>query len=206
ELSRPEDVIYEAIGHCFDKMGNYAQARFYYRKASHLNNEDTQLNYKIACTYMNEGTWDSAIKNLEIAMRIHRMQPEYNLAMGQCFMELDKLDDAITYFGNVVRVRPKNINGWIELLKCLYKAGMLEEGLEYAGFAFEQTDGKPIFLFYKSVFLYALGKSKEALLHLETGMSRNPKLIKKFIEINPSILQVQQVVDLIARYKKRNSI
>jgi len=204
ELARPEDVIYEAIGHCYDKMGNYAQARFNYRKASHLNNEDTQLNYKIACTYMNEGIWDSAIKNLEIAMRIHRLQPEYNLAMGQCYMEMNKLDDAITYFGNVVRVRPKNINGWIELLKCLYKAEMLEEALEYA--SFEQTDGKPIFLFYKSAFLYALGRSKEALLHLETGMSRNPKLVKKFIEINPSILQVQQVVDLIARYKKRNSL
>lgn len=206
ELARPEDVIYEAIGHCYDKMGNFAQARFNYKKASHLNQEDTQLHYKIACTYMNESNWSSAIKNLEIAMRMHRLQPEYNLAMGQCCMEMNKLEDAITYFGNVVRVRPKNINGWLELLKCLYTADMLEEGIEYAGFAFEQTDGKPVFLFYKSAFLFALGKSKEALQFLETGMLRNPKLIKKFIEINPSILQVQQVVDLIARYKKRSSI
>ena len=206
ELARPEDVIYEAIGHCYDKMGNYAQARFNYKKASHLNIDDTQLNYKIACTYMNEGNWTSAIKNLEIAMRIHRMQPEYNLAMGQCFVELDKLDDAITYFGNVVRVRPKNINGWTELLNCLYKADMLDEALEYAGFAFEQTDGKPIFIYYKSAVLYAMGRSKEALLHLEAGMNRNPRLVKKFIEINPSILQVQQVVDVIARFKKRKSL
>ena len=206
ELARPEDVIYEAIGHCYDKMGNYAQARFNYRKASHLNHDDSQLIYKIACTYMNEAIWDSAIKNLEIAMRIHRMQPEYNLAMGQCYMELDKLEDAITYFGNVVRVRPKNLNGWLELLKCLYKAEMLEEALEYAGFAFEQTDGKPIFLFYKSAVLYAMGKHKEALLQLEAGMSRNPKLVKKFVEINPSLLQIQQVVDVIARFKKRNSL
>jgi hypothetical protein len=83
---------------------------------------------------------------------------------------------------------------------------MLEEALEYAGFAYEQTDGKPIFLFYKSAALYAMGKSKEALLNLEAGMNRNPKLVKKFIEINPAILQVQQVVDIIARYKKRNSL
>lgn len=206
ELARPEDVIYEAIGHCYDKMGNFAQARFNYKKASHLNSEDTQLYYKIACTYMNEANWGMAIKNLELAMRIHRLQPEYNLAMGQCFMELGKLDDAITYFGNVVRVRPKNINGWTELLSCLYKAEMLDEALEYASFAFEQTDGKPIFLFYKSAILFALGKSKEALLNLETGMNRNPKLVKKFIAINPAILQVQQVVDVIARYKKRNSL
>lgn len=206
ELTRPEDVIYEAIGHCYDKMGNYAQARFNYRKASHLNQDDSQLNYKIACTYMNEGIWDSAIKNLEAALRIHRMQPEYNLAMGQCYMELDRLEDAITYFGNVVRVRPKNINGWTELLKCLFKAEMFEEALEYAGFAFEQTDRKPVFLFYKSAILFAMGKYKEAILQLESGMSKNPKLVKKFIEMNPSILQVQQVVDIIARFKKRNSI
>ena len=83
---------------------------------------------------------------------------------------------------------------------------MPEEDLEYAGFAFEQTDGKPIFILYKSAIIYAMGKSKEALLNLETGMNRNPRLVKKFIEINPSILQVQQVVDVIARFKKRKSL
>jgi hypothetical protein len=82
---------------------------------------------------------------------------------------------------------------------------MYEEALEYSGFAFEQTDNKPIFLFYKSAVLYAMGKSKEALIQLEAGMARNPKLIKKFIELNPSILQHQQVVDIIARFKKRRS-
>ena len=68
----------------YDKLENYAQARFYYRKAAHLNQDDSQLYYKIACTYMNEGVWEHAIKNLQIALRIHRMQPEYNLALGQC--------------------------------------------------------------------------------------------------------------------------
>jgi tetratricopeptide (TPR) repeat protein len=205
ELARPEDVIYEAIGHCYDRMGNFAQARFNYKKATHLSQGDSQLHYKIACTYMNEGNWNNAIKNLEVAMRTHRLQPEYNLAMGQCFMEMGNLDDAITYFGNVVRVRPKNLNGWIELLKCLYKATLFEEALEYANFAFEQTDGKPIFLFYKSAILFALGKSKEATLQLEMGMEKNPKLVKKIIELNPAILQSQQVVDVLARFKKKKS-
>jgi tetratricopeptide (TPR) repeat protein len=203
ELARPEDVIYEAIGHCYDRMGNFAQARFNYKKATHLSQGDSQLHYKIACTYMNEGNWNNAIKNLEVAMRMHRLQPEFNLAMGQCFMEMGNLDDAITYFGNVVRVRPKNLNGWTELLKCLYKATLFEEALEYANFAFEQTDGKPIFLFYKSVILFALGKSKEATLQLEMGMEKNHKLIKKIIELNPAILQSQQVVDVLARFKKK---
>ena len=62
ELSKPEDVIYEAIGHCYDKLNKYAQARFYYRKASHLNLGDSKLVYKIACTYLNEGQWNNAVK------------------------------------------------------------------------------------------------------------------------------------------------
>jgi tetratricopeptide (TPR) repeat protein len=206
ELSRPEDVIYEAIGHCYDKMKNFAQARFHYRKASHLNQEDSQLQYKIACTYMSEAAWGSAVKSLENAMRLHRLQPEYNLAMGQCCMQLNRLDDAISYFGNVVRVRPKNVNGWTALLKCLLHGGYAADALEYAGFAMEQTEGKPVFLFYKSTALFMLGKSKEALLQLEMGMQQNPKLIKQFIELNPSMLQNQQVVDVVARYKKGKAL
>jgi tetratricopeptide (TPR) repeat protein len=137
---------------------------------------------------------------------MHKMQPEYNLAMGQCYMAMGDLDEAITYFGNVVRVRPKNVNGWMELLKCLYKAELFEDALEYAGFAYEQTDGKPVFLFYKAAILFATGRTKEAIVQLENGMQKNPKLVKKLIELNPSILQSQFVVDIIARFKKRRSI
>jgi tetratricopeptide (TPR) repeat protein len=121
-------------------------------------------------------------------------------------MQLGRLEDAVSYFGNVVRVRPKNINGWTELLKCLYKAELWDDGLEYAGFAYEQTDNKPVFIFYKAAFLLAAGKSKEALLMLEEGMQKNARLIKKIIELNPAILQNQQMVDVIARFKKKKSI
>jgi hypothetical protein len=37
-------------------------------------------------------------------------------------------------------------------------------------------------------------------------MQQNPKLVKKLIELNPAILQNQQVVDVIARFKKKKSI
>lgn len=205
ELSRPEAVIYEAIGHCYDKLGQFAQARFNYKKASHLNPEDSQMYYKVACTYMNEGSWNHAIKSLESALRIHLMQPEYNLAIGRCYMALDKLDEAITYLGNVIRVRPRHTNGWIEFLHCLHLAGMFEEGVEYAALAFQQTDSKPVFLYFSGLFLFETGKTKEAMLQLEKAMNINPKFIKQIIEIKPELLQNQQVVEIIARHKKKKS-
>ena len=51
-----------------------------------------------------------------------------------------------------------------------------------------------------------MGKTKEGLVQLEKGMSTAPRLLKKLVDLNPSILQYQQVVDLVARYKKNKSI
>ena len=206
ELSRPEDVIYEAIGHCYHRLGNYAQARFHYKKAVHLNTDDSKLHYKIAVTYMLEEQWQSALKHLENAMRIHRTITEYNLAMGECRLNLGQYKEAIQYFSVVVRQKQKNVAGWEALIRCLLKGEFFEEALNQSIAAMKATDGKPVFLFYQSTALFANGKSKEALLKLEIAMEKAPKLLKKFIELNPAILQNNQVVDIVARYKKGRKI
>jgi len=202
ELTRPEEVIYEAIGHCYHRLGKFAQARFNYRKASHMNPQDSKLNYKIALTYINEEQWESAIKQLEIAMRIQRNAPEYNLALGECAMQLGNYKDAIQCFSLVVRSKPQNSRAREALIRCLYKAEYFEEAAVQCAHALIAIGNKPLFYFLYSASLFAAGKPKEGLLQLETGLTQAPKLVKKFIELNPSILQNSQVVDLLARYKK----
>ena len=206
EIAKPEDVIFEAMGHCYDRLKNFAQARIHYRKASHLRQDDSKLFYKIACTYFNEGQWESCIRQLETAMKMHKLQAEYNLLMGECKMELGLFKEAAQYFSNVVRVKPRNAAGWESLIRCLYGAAYFEEALEQTEAALKITIGKPLFIFYKASVLFALGKTKEAILQLEEAMRQSPKLLKKFVELNPSILQNQLVVDVIARFKRNKSI
>lgn len=206
ELAKPEDVIYEAIGHCYDKLKNFAQARFYYKKASHMRQDDSKLFFKIACTYYNERHWESCLKQLDTAMKIQRLQPDYNLLAGECKMELKLYKDAIQYFMNVVRTRPRNTNGWEALIRCLYKAEYFEEALEQVNAALQITNNKPLFIFYKAAVMLALGKSKEAILQLELAIQKAPKLLKKFLELNPSVMQNQQIVDVLARSKRNKSI
>lgn len=206
ELSKPEEVIYEAIGHCYDRLKNYAQARFHYRKASHLNSEDSKLYYKIACTYFNENLYGPAVKQLESALKIHRLQPEYNLLMGECKLQLNEIKEAVQFLSTAVRVRPKNIGGWDSLIRCLYTAGYYTEARQQALSAYKHTKGKPLFLYYLSAALFALNKTKEALLYLEQALTAAPKSVKKLIQLNPSILQKTQVVDLIARHKRNREL
>ncbi len=206
ELAKPEDVIFEAIGYCYDRLKNFAQARFYYRKASHMRPEDSKLLYKIACTYFNEGQWESCCKQLENALKIHRLQPEYNLLMGEAKMQLGFFKDAVQYFSTVVRIRPRNAAGWEALIRCLYKAGYFSEAEEQVDAALGMTADKPIFLFYKAAVLLAGGKTKEAILQLSSALEKAPKLLKKFVELNPAVLQNQSVVDVLARFKRNKSI
>ncbi|MBX2887168.1 MAG: tetratricopeptide repeat protein [Ferruginibacter sp.] len=202
ELTHPESVIYEAIGHCHDKMENFAQARFHYKKASHLSPEEAHLHYKVACSYMNEGNFSMGVKNLEQAIKINAHHPEYFLAMGRCFYGMKNHEEAVRYFGIAVSMRPKNITGWTELLTTLYQSGLVEDALDYAHLAYIHTDKKPLFLYYISMFMLESGKPKEGLSQLENALQINIKQLKKFIDINPAILQNQQVVELIARYKR----
>lgn len=202
EFSRPEEVIYEAIGHCYHKLRKTAQARFNYRKASHMQPDDSKLYYKIALTYMDEQHWTSAIKQLESAMRIHKKLPEYNIAMGQCLMELEKFKEAADYLSYAVSHRPKNIAGWNSLIQCLLAAGEYDICLQQCRNALELTGNKPVFYFLYAAALFSAGKPKEALLQMEAGLSVAPKMVKRLIEVNPSVLQNQQVVDLLAKYKK----
>jgi len=206
ELSKPEDVIYEAIAHCYERLKNFAQARFHYRKAVHLNPEESKLFYKIACTYYHEGQYEAAIKQLVNATRIHRNNTEYLLLMGECRMKLESFKEAIQNFSDVVRIKPRSMGGWEALIRCLYIAGYYEEAVEQVKVAIEISNGKPLFQFYNSAILFAMGKNKMALLQLERAMDKSPRLLKKFVELNPSILQNQQVVDLIARFKRNKSI
>lgn len=202
ELSRPEEVIYEAIGHCYDRMKNFAQARFYYRKASHLNPDNGRMYYKTACTYMNEEQWRSALKQLEVSLRISRNNPEYNQAAAECYMELDDFQNAVHHFSIAIHARPKSPRIWEGFIRCLYAAQLYDDALVQIELAVETTGPKPAYCYYKAAILFAMGARKEGLLQLENAMEMNPRQVKEFVALNPGILQNQQVVDVIARYKK----
>ncbi len=161
--------------------------------------------YKIAVTYMNEQYWESALKNLESAMRIQRAQPEYNFAMGKCYSELNKTKEAVVHFSNFIKSRPKNIKGWKELIKCLYKASFYDEAFSQVLNAEKSTPESALIAFYKCSILFAIGKSSKALLTLENALVKFPGKLKFLLELNPSLLQNQQVVELISRLKRNNS-
>jgi len=82
----------------------------------------------------------------------------------------------------------------------------MDEALDQVNAALKSTNDKPVFFFYKSAVLLASGKNKEAVLLLEKALTLAPKMLKKFFELNPASLQSQQIVDIVAKFKRNKTI
>jgi tetratricopeptide (TPR) repeat protein len=135
-------------------------------------------------------------------MSINKSQPEFHFSLALCYIEMERIKEAVNHFSHFIKARPKNVKGWRELIKCLYEAEYYEEAMEQISNAQKYTDNKPLFIFYKSAVLFELGKSKEALLQLEMAMKQAPSLVRQFIELKPSLLQHPAIVEIIGTYKK----
>src|SRR5690606_13608327 len=126
----------------------------------------------------------------------------YELAKGECLMNMEEYTEAIFSFGTVVKHRRKSVTGWSNLIKCMYLAGAYEDAEEQAMTAYELTGGKTVFMYYAAFAQYAQGRVADALIQLESALAASPKQFKKVLELNPAILQNHRIINLLAQYKK----
>lgn len=206
ELSRPEDLIYQAIGYCYEKIKNYAQARFYYRKASHLNPDEPKLYEKIAITYVHESKVQLAIRYVDMALKIKRLDPDFNFLMGTCLSKQEKFKEATHYFLIVVQSKPRNIKGWEALIRTLFVSHQFAEAEQQISLARNKAGEKAIFNLYESAVMLSQGHIKEGVAILETSIEAHPKQLKQFLKIFPSAVKFSAVVELLLKFKRRKRI
>ncbi|MCX8018991.1 MAG: DUF2225 domain-containing protein [Chitinophagaceae bacterium] len=204
EISQPEYLVYEVLAHCYEKLDYYAQARFYYRKASHLKPEDSRWYYKIAYTYFKEQQWEKCLKTLMPALQQQRRRPEYLLLAGECCMRLGLFKEAYQYLSVLIHLRPKNIKGWESLIRCIYRAGIYEEGLFLIREALKITQYNPLFLYYESVFLFVLNQKDKALQILKEAVRKSPRRIKKIFDLEPTLAENPSIQQVLSELKKKS--
>lgn len=202
EIAKPEDVIYEAMGYCWEKQKDFSKARHYYRQASRLSPQDDGIFYKIGETYAREEEWEKAAKAFGIALNLNKENAAYCMALGNCLMAMEATSEALVCYLNAVRLKPANKTTWVTLIRGLYIGGYYEEALTQLEIARDHLGDKPDLRYYDAALLLELGKTKEALIQLETALRGAPKRLKTFTDLNPDYLRRSAVSELIARYKR----
>ncbi|MCC6186471.1 MAG: tetratricopeptide repeat protein [Chitinophagaceae bacterium] len=203
EIGKPEDVIFEAMGYCWEKQKNFSLARHYYRQAAKLSPEDDVIFYKIGETYAREHAWEKAIKSYTTALDLNKENATYCLAIGNCLMEMNATNEALLCYLNAVRLKPMVKTTWLALIKGLYIAQLYDEALTQLEVARGNCGHKADFDYLQAAVLIEMGKTKEALLHLENGLSTSLTKLKLFTQLNPDFIKRTNVADLISKYKKK---
>lgn len=203
EIAKPDDAIFEAIGYCYEKQKKFDQARYNYRKAYHINPNDDKLYFRVGRTYMLELQWAQAIRYISIARKLNPKSCEYCLAIGECYLRTETFKEALAHLLEAVRLRPNSYRARLYFIRGLYLAAYWEEALIQLDIAVAETADKPVYHYYRCAVLLALGRSKEAMIQLETALIASPRQLKKLLELNPSILQYDGVVQLLARYRRK---
>lgn len=203
ELGKPEDVIYEAMGHCFERQKDFSRARHFYREAIRLNPADDLVFFRIGETYMKEKNWEKAANSYSSALSLNRNNAACLQSLGNCLLEMNAPIEALTCFLNAIQLKPNNISNWSALLKGLYRTECYQEMLQDITAAKEALGDKPDFDFFAALALFAMGKSKEAVLHLEKGLVQSPQKVKIILDLEPELLQRKKVSSLISKYKRQ---
>jgi tetratricopeptide (TPR) repeat protein len=203
KISTPEDIILEAIGDCWERKKEYNTARDYYQKAIQMNPEDDTIFYKIGKTYTQEAQWEKAMKSYSKAFQLNKENSTYCIALGNCLMAMEVVKEALVCFLNAVRLKPHSKTAWQAFIKALYTADYFEEALAQVHIAEDLCAGKLEFQFYKSIILLALGKTKDAVLHLELAMTVAPQKVSSLKFLDKEIMHHPAIADVLAQYKKR---
>ncbi|HRP89746.1 MAG TPA: tetratricopeptide repeat protein [Edaphocola sp.] len=202
ELGKPEDIIYEAIGYCYERKKQYSRARTYYLESLKLNPLDDSVYFKTGNTYAKDRDWDNALTCYLKALELETENPQYGLAVAECFVNLGQEEKALGFYLHTLNLKPNYKKAWLSFLKALYIFGFPEELLAQLKQGNAITDLGADYYYFEALGLFAIGKTKEAMIKLEDGLQENTRKIKIIEELQPDLLQRKSVVDLITKYKK----
>jgi len=149
---------------------------------------------------MLEASWKHALPFIATASKKNPGKLEYHLALGECYVQLDKPQEAIDQFVEAIEIRPSSSRPRLALIKLLFDTTCFEEALQQLEIAAAETRHLADYNYYRSAILLELGRTKEALLQLEIALNEAPRKLKVLFALHPAVMQHEGVREVLARF------
>ncbi len=169
ERSEPDDDLFLQIGKCYENLKNYPVALTFFEQALAFNTLNDEAMYHIGTCYAAQKKWKKAIGPLLRAIRTNELDENYFAALGEAYFQTGNYKDAELHLKAAADIAPELADYWIRLARFYMDTQRIEEALQVLDEAEEYTFGSEI-LYYRSAFLFKMGKKREALLVLEEAL------------------------------------
>ncbi|HFA48670.1 MAG TPA: tetratricopeptide repeat protein [Bacteroidetes bacterium] len=195
-----DDDLFLCIGLCYKETGNYPVARTFFDKALRSNPMNDEAMFQIGNCYAGQKKWDKAIKAFLGAILENSLNEEYFAAVAEAFYVTGKLRDAEIHFRAAADIAADDAKYWIRLARFFMDTQRLQEALNVLDEAEEYTFGSEL-LYYRSAFLFKMGKKRDALLVLEEALCEDFYAHGSMFSVMPMMAKDSEVKAVISIFE-----
>jgi tetratricopeptide (TPR) repeat protein len=154
--------VYCHIGECFEKLGEYDKALFYYRKSLSLDDIYADSYLGIGMVMDIQGRTAESIAFIEKAISIEPENPDYSLFLVEMLKKLERFDEALEITRSLVTRFPDNEDVWIDHADIHFCKGDLNTALEMIQEGWQKIPNSAVIGYRKVAYLLESGKQLEA--------------------------------------------
>lgn len=199
-VAEPSEEVYFGLGWCYEQMDKANKARYHYRKAVHLDPYYDEAFYRIAEIYRKEGKHSDALNNYKKALKLDDENVDYLRGFADVSFALGNYTEAISNYQKITALKPAEQDHWIHLGRYQFEVGHTEDALMTIERAEDECGVQAALSFYKAAFQFSSGRKQAGLESLAAGLSLNAQLYPIVFDLWPSLINDQDVLDLINTY------
>ena len=174
--------LYQKLGYCYQKSGDYTKALKAYKKAE-LFDLNLLWNFKkIALCYRNLKEPQKALEYYLMAENLNEEDLNTELNIGHCYLELEQFEEALKYYFKVEYLAPDNKKVWRPIGWCSFVTGKKQQALKYFKKLVDDDPGKHDLMNMGHV-QWSLGNRKQALEFYKKSIAKTDFTEQEFFEV-----------------------
>jgi tetratricopeptide (TPR) repeat protein len=174
--------LYQKLGFCLQKSGDYENALEAYKKAELFGLNQLWNFRKIALCYRNLKQPQKALEYYLEAAKLDDTDLSTHLNIGHCYLELEQFEEALKYYFKVEYLAPGNKKVWRPLGWCSFVTGKKEQAAKYFQQLIDDEPGKHDLMNMGHV-QWSLANRKAALGFYKRSISKDYFSEKEFFEV-----------------------
>jgi tetratricopeptide (TPR) repeat protein len=196
-----DSISYCNLAGCYERLGEIGEARNYYTKAAQMNPNLAESWFGIGITFQKETKYKEALQHFKRAVLLEPENAEFLLILAECEYQLGFIKEAEEVYAKLVDMDPGMMEAYLDWSFIKYSEGLYEQAEKIVRDGLKYDPECHQHHYRLVVYLYALGRSQEALLHLEKGLSIH--FIDHFLvfDIAPPLRNVPEIMAVIDSHR-----
>jgi tetratricopeptide (TPR) repeat protein len=173
--------LFEKIGYCYQRLGQYGDALTYYKRAQLLNETKEWIIKKIALCYRYLNNHEEALKHYKEAEKIDPENLYIQAYIGHTLMRLEKFEEALKYYFKVEYLAPSNEKIQHPIAWISFYLGKFDTAIKYYKTILEKSTNA-IDLIHIGHVYWSASNTKKAITNYLKALNILDKDFNKFLE------------------------